>query len=1625
MGKKLMSWKTKGMNQDLSVSAFNPEFAFENVNLRLSTNEGNTLLSWVNEKGTEEAMLAASTPVQFYGTVIGTAIINHMLVVFSAGGIVSGQQRPDNIYVVKKLDTGFYTCDAIFSGYLDLNKDYPLETLVSYESEKIQKVYWTDNKNQPRVINIKDYIDHHYTAEDTEIYTKFDFVVSMDLSSTLSVTKNTTGGIFAPGVIQYCYTYINKYGQQSNVVNVSPLYYLTHTDKGASPEDKVSNSFDIVIDSPDTSFDLVRLYSIHRTSWNDVPQVLLLEDISIGNAQSLSYTDTGASGSSVDPTELLFIGGKEITALTMEEKDQTLFLGNIGYKSSDVEKIQQKYDTSRQSFEDLQTIVFHNGETEGGQTYNYKEYNLTDPTGQLYNNTFKLNDSHREITTFKGGDYYRLGFQLQKKTGEWTEPIFLGDKQNDRYPNTSIGNTKVNLVYGQYTIDLSQFNNSSSTYYIKDFYKIYKKIRPVVVYPEIQDRVTLCQGVLSPTVFNAEDRTERQPYAQSSWYFRPYTLNEPQTTNNSKIIHPTSVVETSGNIAVLMLPLKKTDVMPTLERGYLLLKQTSPLASKKIPFKGALPYDDSHYIFLIPWTAIIGELPADYEKWEDCDDKTTAAEASFSTVNDSDYYKTYALSDKVKTPFFGDSYYNDSDTDYYDFEFNVTSYDTANSSYEGGYKIRFYSIYNNGSRIAFTHYESLFTDFTDTDKPAGDIVKQAEIQGSVDKYPTPFDTAVSGVTSNTQFFVDQSIVTMNSADLEFDTNVQNYATGGLKLRIIGTIPITSSASAHHITANGPTLPLGYREEDEDGNVVEGSGVGTGELNINSYWVNKSLSAGKRLVSEYLWNDAYTSVQGDTLKATWKYATDFLVYPWQATKSLTQDTRSNTLATSVLKTKVESNILYSYNSVFFESNPVTLLEIEGRAEEYSDIKEYAFVDTTEPGELGAEYSNVNVGFHLWQNQYIENIRLLKQKASLTDDINYYPNIEKTLNNETDWSVFARGWKSTAVFNKPVLMKYSSGTHAAIALTSYGATSFAINLLPFSRYKFTPEASNTLVTKDAGKYITDYQEHTSFWNESLRFHQHGLDISSILGNTTYDTLWLGELYKDVNPNSIFGGKGRQALLANNWVVGGAAVNIPANGQCTLTWTEGDTFYQRYDCLKTYPSTPEDINQMVEILSFMCESHVNLDGRYDKNRGLTDNTNISPINFNKMNPVYDQQDNFFSYKKSDNLNDRYPNLITFTKTKTSGADVDAWTNINLASNLELDGSKGEISSIQRLNNQLFAFQHSGIAQILYNENVQIQSTEGVPIEIANSGKVQGKRYYSDTIGCSNKWSIANTPSGIYFMDSNDKGIYLFNGELNNLSTKFGFNTWCKKNIFAKRSWNPVSFEDFVTYYDKQNQDVLFINKDKCLAFSEKIGCFTSFYDYGSAPYFCNLDDEGLWIKGGSLWQHNKGDYCKFFDEQYPFSMTLVGNPEPQIDKTFTNLELRASIEGDGEYDENTGRFTPILPFNSLEVWDEYQHGYTELKNLRGVSSMMHGGNDSALKRKFRVWRCDIPRNNAVLDSNRDPEEEYPYSTDSSLKVSRYIRKPLDRMRNPWIYLKLQKNMEEEAAKTEIHDIVMTYFD
>lgn len=1801
-----MLWKTKGMNQDLSVSAFNPEFSFENMNLRLSTIEGNTLLSWVNEKGTGaisnisindcERWGDGSYNSNIYGSPVGTAVLNNQLIIFTADS-----DGFDRIYNIDHIDGNIASGTLLFKGKLGFGET-TLETLVSYEAEHVQKVYWTDGVNQPRVINIA--ADAQIRSiwrdatEDGKFFTGFDFVPAIDDGS-ISVEKNLdSSGVFAPGVIQYCFTYYNKYGQQSNIVDVSPLHYVSPTGRGGKPDEKVSNSFTVTMTGIDPAFEYARLYAIQRTSIDNVPFVRLLEDFKIhtlspltiikkgeddnnltlprtdikqvvstdeqnnyimsvdgivafsnsqtvkivtyvapqssdseielmsfnmlahgsigvgpgasiqfddssyfdkkyyagfvftsaiidqiceyaesragtgkrnwkitvdgsnftfnnttigyiiqnnenadtvrglrflysyadGNwyisgstaslpiitepnpiaEESFTYVDDGISGSAVDPAEMLFIGGKEIQVMTMTDKSNTLFMGGVAMPHSSVTAL-QSYITNSTDIE----IEFSNDGAD-----DIKLLDLGDAHGVYYHKQ-QLDKSLEDISTFKGGDTYRFGFQLQKKTGEWSEPVWIGDKRNDKYPQFD-GNHSVQLVYAQAELDFSDCNFDFSAY---------RSIRPVIVYPNMADREVLCQGVLNPTVFNSLDRVDNSPFAQASWYFRPI-MNEGGSAFINSITSSTSDTNIYGNVSETSLDPDNIDLSTSegyesmltdvyvmvatiedsnkakeiLKRSYFLLHKVTSHAGfggytntyggsrsedaavtaeyrYLTTFLGGIDLGNDKYAFLstTDWSNNIyssDETPpsgVEYIVYESgvTDVKTSHMPFKFYAGMQRDennlfyYVKTSGNLGKYEFKFYTPSYY-------YNISYNKGSMSVTDLTDD--------FVKTEGSAIEYRHYKPLYN----TSMLGGtftDAACQIEIQGSGGGYGSVSNTTnhfggnrenannptaqrlLRKPTSNTEFFVDASIVTLNSPDLEFDTNVQTSGLDGLNLRIVGAIPLTANVSAHHITTSSSMLENMHNLDINIGDGFKQSKFGVGELSFNTFYVGDDNKAGKHLVAGYLWSDVLIGQDEgaeDKIRTSIAFH-DFIVYPWQRTGSLNNDYRSSDKAASLLRTKRESNLLFSNNSIY-DSN-----------------------ESSCP---------VSVAIHLSENAEVLNYRL-PVRADNSSDINYYPNVDKILYNENGYKSLYLG-NSNEIdkipdLTSPISMKYKSGTHAVLELKGTD-----IPILP--------------------GYDGGTSTNTLFWkNGSVSFNQ--MTGLTTIPNGNY--LLLGELYRkretEDELKNLFGGSSASALKANNWQVGGKAVPLEiteSDGSATvanvdLKWTYGDTYYQRYDCLKTYAYTPEDTNQIVEVLSFMCETHVNLDGRYDRNRGQIDNTMMKPEIFNLLNPVYSQQDNFFSYKQTGDEDVtgnalRYPNQVAFSMTKNSAADVDEWTHVTMASNIELDGDKGNITKLTRFNDQLLAFQDSGVSQILYNENAAISTTAGVPIELANSGKVQGVRYLSDTIGCSNKWSVVNTPAGVYFTDDNEDSIYLFNGQFNNLSQKGGMDSWSK--IHNVGQYNG--------YYDRKNQDVLFIGGNKALAWSEKLGTFTSFYDYSGR--LCNVGDKGIWVTGGEeddtlitkLWGHQEGEYCNFYGEVKPYWITLVGNPEPQLDKTFTNLEFRACVDDEGENipieNSNETRYKPFTPFDSLETWNEYQRGIANFDYKHGSGPMKHHLNDMSahLNRKFRIWRCDIPRDNA---------SDVPHV--------------LDRMRNPWIYITLRKDNDTDR-RTEIHDVMMSYF-
>lgn len=214
---------------------------------------------------------------------------------------------------------------------------------------------------------------------------------------------------------------------------------------------------------------------------------------------------------------------------------------------------------------------------------------------------------------------------------------------------------------------------------------------------------------------------------------------------------------------------------------------------------------------------------------------------------------------------------------------------------------------------------------------------------------------------------------------------------------------------------------------------------------------------------------------------------------------------------------------------------------------------------------------------------------------------------------------------------------------------------------------------------------------------------------------------------------------------------------------------------------------------------------------------------------------------------------------------------------------------------------------------------------------------------------------------------------------------------------------------YYDKANADLYICTPEETLCYSEKLGQFISFFDYHNVIGMFNIDSDYYALnypdssQGTSqiyLWGMFKGKYNTFFDKIYQTDFTFISNENPLNDKIFTNIDMRGDFRywPDNMPQEDFNSPDHLVDhnkmFDTVRVWNEYQDtGEIDLTFKQDVPSNM--------KKKFRIWRMDIPR-------DKD-----------------HIRQ---RIRNTWSKVKFTMNkpqtLSDKIYDMEIHDMGVVYF-
>lgn len=1605
------------IKQDIQMlwDARNMRLTSRNEDTANSNIDSNTMLSLTNESSTGNIFsikdkLGAEDVLYIGHCVLGKYIVLflNLITVDTEGNNTLGTiVRIDTEKLKNKEEEYLVT---LYSGEnLDFSVDNPIQAIGVYESEFIQKVYWVDGLNSPRVINITkrellmERLGNDYNEETVYQDAPFDFVQELELHEEITADRVfDVAGTFHSGVIQYAFTYYYKYGQESNIFYTTPIMNISYPDRGANAEDMINCAFKFTIRNVDAKFDYIRVYSILRTSKDAVPTVKRVMDIELLGKDPVEFIDTGTTGDIFDPQALLFLGGQSIVAGCISSMENTMFLGNLKYKRESIKK-------AIDSNVDLSKLNITASYVSMDDTHNSKD-------GYTYKNTL----GNSSYSCFKTGDTYRLGIQAQYKDGSWSEPVFVGDKEVPR--------DVIQITENKISKPIFKYNLSPNSPLVKLSSMGYKKIRPLIAVPSIKDRTILAQGILCPTVFQINNRINNSPFSQSSWFLRPFitdktyiiTTNIPGYTTGSipEFRHYANLFTGFNYGAEIQNMFYKrdsdsdsgfTDINPSLKDAY------DKIQENKEYYKNAYYVDQSIVTFHSPdiefdealqnlinnnkslFLKIVGAIPFDVNLGK-VEISTSSVTANVSAKGVNEVPK--AIGGGEYSLFTG-GFYEDSRLDDKGDNGHLTEI-----APEGDIRTWLVYLWNRAGSLT-----------NDIARPAGmgqrTSVLKKKVVANLKYSSSPFyfkkPLEIDKKTTQFQMFNSNEVSLIKFKD---DKNKE------------GNISYYGNVDTLNPTEEQYRALIG----EEDNRVFKYNGSSTfssGRIMVysNPEAINLKLDPnGSSKLTNAL--GKYIGNRSGDMEDCGGYINRIMDNKWP------------TVFFCTIPVQGMGGEKFRCNFTLYGKGAFMVDDLVGFNKEYlngytgNERLCYVWTGTAIPVN-NTIVDNKTMYYAIWVHRVSEGFPAINHD---TIESKYPSSFFKRLRAiDTGKQSDGEYWGSKKVtlgdynsgvkyYKDPIRIKYKSTPHVVIKLNE--ALSVTKETLSY----------------DFPKIDIPLKKHTWLWDKKEKPEEAEISLApkifeykdDITGKNTQVTLpedtkaylYLAEIHQDVD--NRYGGTNKEALQNNLWIPAGDPVIIEDGKE--IRWNRGDTWIQRYDCMKTYPFAQGDENQVVEIGSFMVETRVNIDGRYDRNRGLSDNTKVSPTNFNLINKVYSQLDNFFNYRIMDQdyyLSNHYPSQIAWSLPKNNGDIHDTWTQVTMANTLDLDGRQGKVTAIVPFNDTLLGFQESGIQHLIYNPRVQIQASDGVPIEIANSQKMEGARIISDTIGCQDKFAITTSPFGIYFVDNNNNSVYVYNGQISDVGANLGSLYWFREN-YSNNTWrfhpNKISGNNGIRLaYDPKYKDVYFtpgpntnnVYRDS-LCFSELTGKFTGFYSYDGAvliptdndlysiQYSYKKNENGEYVMdistGLCLHKHiwGKGG-TRIFGKKRKYSFSFVSNATSTVNKTFDTVEMRANLYNVGEiFTSAELKGTDITHLN--QTGKPFTHIRVDTESQDTAETAF---TDNTLRKKFNIWRGIIPRD----------------------KKSNSLRGP--RIKNMWARIELSNENEtdEEMPYTILHDITVKY--
>ena len=336
------------LDQDTSYNKVDPTSYYDCRNFRINSNDSSKSGALTVVKGNHPLSGSFISLLYPNDKVIGSVRIRDYMILFTTNDDTrTPTASSGRIWRAPFYNDAVVMSDMVllYDGLLNFSQQNPIEEAISfYESDDIQKIYWTDKYNYFRYANIATYLTSDGLVKSgTNTYIDpdhFNIVQQVDLS-TPTLDAIISGNI-PVGMVQYAYRLYKLNGPTSNFSPASHLIPLSESPlslqyttefKGS---DKLNDSggarssqkgVTIKITGIDTDYDRIEIVAIHYAALNDAPNVWIVD---IKPVSSTIYsTDEGIYNLGSYSLAEFTLLNNPFKCKTIAAKNNILFAGDI------------------------------------------------------------------------------------------------------------------------------------------------------------------------------------------------------------------------------------------------------------------------------------------------------------------------------------------------------------------------------------------------------------------------------------------------------------------------------------------------------------------------------------------------------------------------------------------------------------------------------------------------------------------------------------------------------------------------------------------------------------------------------------------------------------------------------------------------------------------------------------------------------------------------------------------------------------------------------------------------------------------------------------------------------------------------------------------------------------------------------------------------------------------------------------------------------------------------------------------------------------------------------------------------------------------------------------------------